>query len=137
MEKNDKDRCADIITKCKDKDDEVSEYLFENIVKEFITLQSWISSECVHARGIITIIKKHQKGEKKKILVKLEKMILQIKKDSEAALDGILSQNNPNSRISSKTIQKISDEIAKLSETVTELYCIRDQLISLMSEIKK
>lgn len=137
MKKNDRSKCDEIITKCNDKDDEVSEYLFENIVKEFITLQSWVSSECTYACEIITIIKKHQKGENKKILVKSEKMISQIKKDSKSALEGVLSNNNPNSRIASKTIQKISDEITKFSEIVTELYCIRDQLIDLINELKK
>lgn len=144
MEKSDHAKCTDIITKCTDiitkcdgKDEEVSEYLFENIVQEFITLQSWISSECVHEREIITIIKKHQKGDNKKSLVNLGKMILQIKKASESALAGVLSKNNLNSKIPSENIQKISEEIIKLSETVTELYCIRDQLIDLVHEIKK
>ncbi len=137
MEKNDQVSCNDIITKCKDKDDEVSEYLFENIVKEFTTLQSWISSECIYAQEIIHIVEKYQKGDDKKISVRLNKNIQQIKKASESALKGVLSKKNHNSQISSKTIKKISEEIIKLSETVTELYCIRKKLIDLINEIKK
>lgn len=137
MRKNDQTKCNEILEKCNAKDEEVSEYLFENIVKEFTTLQSWISSECVYACEIMTIVEKHQNGENKKTLMRLGRMISQIKKDSESALEGVLSKTNPNSRIASKTIQKISEEITKLSETITELYEIRDRLGDLINKIKK
>ena len=90
--KEDSKKCKNLIRKGDELDEEISEYLFQNSINEFITLQNWISSECVRALEIISIVKTHYHGSNKKILESLEKNIPNIRTDSESALKGILSK---------------------------------------------
>lgn len=135
--KSNREKINDIIQNCQSKDDEVSEFLFQRAISSFTTMQSWISSECTRANEIVIILKKQESKPAKIILGILAQKIIGIQKDSEAALQGILAENNTDNRIAAESIQKISEATSELSRTVSELYKIRDTLTELAKSLKK